>query len=78
MDESIPLFSVPVVKGRIVPDEYSDAATETMLNRIFLDRKLGEFEGESGLSTGPDEMKIHEKEELKWLMKPLDLSLIHI
>jgi len=65
MDESIPLFSVPVVKGRIVPDEYADASTETMLNRIFLDRKLGEFEGESGLSTGPDEMKIHHKEELK-------------
>ena len=27
MDESIPLFSVPVVKGRIVPDEYADAST---------------------------------------------------
>ena len=40
MDESIPLFSVPVVKGRIVPNEYDDAATETMLSRIFLDRKL--------------------------------------
>ena len=30
MDESIPLFSVPVVKGRIVPDEYAAASTETM------------------------------------------------
>ena len=68
MVDEYPLFSVPVVKGRIVPPEYDDAATETMLNRIFLDRKLGDFEGESGLSTGPDEMKIHEKPELKWLM----------
>ena len=75
MSDEYPLFSVPVVKGRIVPGEYEDASTETMLNRIFLDRKLGEFEGESGLSTGPDEMKLHEKEELKWLMKPLDYAV---
>ena len=75
MDESIPLFSVPVVKGRIVPSEYDEASTETMLSRIFLDRKLGEFDGESGLSTGPDEMRLHEKEELKWLMKPLTFAV---
>ena len=32
MSDEYPLFSVPIVKGRIVPPEYDDAATETMLN----------------------------------------------
>ena len=31
MSDEYPLFSVPVVKGRIVPGEYEDAATETCL-----------------------------------------------
>ena len=70
-DQIFPMFSVPLVKGRIIPSEYDEAETEDLLNRLFLDRTLGNFEGESGLSTGPDEMKIHEKEQLKWLMKPL-------
>ena len=38
MSDEYPLFSVPIVKGRIVPNEYDDAATDTMLSRIFLDR----------------------------------------
>ena len=70
-DQIFPMFSVPLVKGRIIPSEYDEAETEDLLNRLFLDRTLGNFEGETGLSTGPDEMKIHEKEQLKWLMKPL-------
>ena len=75
MDESIPLFSVPVVKGRIIPNEYEEASTDDMLNRIWIGKKLGDFDGETGLSTGPDEMRIHEKESLKWLMKPLSFAV---
>ena len=74
-DVSIPLFSVPVVKGRIIPNEYEEAGTEDMLNRIWIGKKLGDFDGETGLSTGPEEMKLHQKEELKWLIKPLSFAV---
>lgn len=71
MDNIVPLFSTPFAKGRIIPSEYDEAETEDLLNRLFLDKKLGEFEGETGLSTGPQDLTLHEKEQLKWLMKPL-------
>ena len=71
MDNIVPLFATPFAKGRIIPSEYDEAATEDLLNRLFLNKKLGEFEGETGLSTGPQDLTLHEKEQMKWLMKPL-------
>ncbi len=71
----LPLFGVPVERGRIIPNEYDDAHTEDCLNRMFLDKTLGEFEGESGLSTGPQTLNLHEFEELQWLFKPLTMAV---
>ena len=69
------LFAVPVEKGRIIPSEYDEAHTETCLNKMFLDKTLGEFEGETGLSTGPQVLNLHEFEELQWLFRPLTLAV---
>ena len=61
------LFSVPIKVGTIVPSEYEEAETDQLLSGLFLDGKLGDFTGETGLSTAPKVMNLHEKEELKWL-----------
>ena len=71
MDNVVPLFATPFVTGRIIPSEYEEAQTDDLLNLLFMDKKLGEFEGESGLSTGPQVLNLHEYEQLSWLMKPL-------
>ena len=61
------LFSVPIKVGTIVPSEYDEAETDQLLTGMFLDSKLGDFTGESGLSTAPKVMNLHERKELKWL-----------
>ena len=65
------LFSVPIKVGTIVPSEYEEAETDQLLSGLFLDGKLGDFTGETGLSTAPKVMNLHEKEELKWLTSKL-------
>jgi uncharacterized protein (TIGR02466 family) len=69
------LFSVPIKVGTIVPSEYDEAETDQLLTGMFLDSKLGDFTGESGLSTAPKVMNLHEKKELKWLTSKLRMEV---
>ena len=70
-----PLFSVPVFKGHLCPTEYQEAEFDDILNRMFLDCKLGDFTGETGLSTAPNGMNLHKIPELKWFWERIDYAV---
>ena len=72
----IKLFPINIYKASIIPSKEEDTITSKKLDEMFSACKENNWPGESNLSTGELNLKLHDLEEFKWITSKL-VNFVH-